>query len=194
MLLGKVEALADVGGERLTSGKTVFEDMLETLSKKKDQPLTLKGIESLDKELTGLIQKERTLDGITPEGVKLMELQDDFRDVIRNPSEDLVVGGREGFDALRDATTQWAAGKKLEEIENILEYAKKTDNPATSIKAQFRTLSKNKKRMAGYSEAEKELIKQAAESSLFADFLRTTAGSRLISSVMGSIGGIAGGS
>jgi hypothetical protein len=192
-LINKVEQLADVGGERLTSGKNIFEDMLDTLSKKKGQPLTLQGIESLDKELTGLIQKERTIAGITPEGVKLQDLQDDFRNAIRNPTEDLVVGGREGFDALQKATNQWAAGKKLEEIENIFEYAKKTDNPATSIKSQFRTLSRNKKRMAGYTPQERELIKQAAESSLFADFLRTTAGSRLISSVMGTVGGAMGG-
>jgi hypothetical protein len=193
ILINKVEQLADIGGERLTSGKSVFEDMLDTLSKKQGQPLTLKGVEDLDKELTGLIQKERTIAGISPEGLKLQDLQDDFRNVIRNPTEDLVIGGREGFDALKSATSQWAAGKKLEEIESIFEYAKKTDNPATSIKAQFRTLSRNKKRMAGYTPAEQELIKQAAESSLFADFLRTTAGSRLISSVMGTVGGALGG-
>jgi hypothetical protein len=192
-LIGKVEQLADIGGERLTSGSNIFEDMLSTLSKKQGQPLTLKGIEDLDKELTGLIQKERTIAGITPEGLKLQDLQDDFRGIIRNPTEDLVVGGREGFDALQKATNQWSAGKKLEEIENIFDYAKKTDNPATSIKAQFRTLSRNKKRMAGYTKQEQELIKQAAQSSLFADFLRTTAGSRLISSVMGTVGGAMGG-
>lgn len=193
ILISKVEKAADIGGERLTSGKTIFEDMLDTLSKKKGQALTLEGVQKLDSELTGLIQKERTITGITPEGLKLQNLQDDFRDVIRNPSEGLVVGGREGFDALQQATKQWSVGKKLEEIENILEYAKKTDNPATSIKAQFRTLSKNKKRMAGYTPDERKFINKAAESSKFADFLRTTAGSRLIGSMIGSTGGAFGG-
>ena len=193
LLITKAEKLADIGGEKVTSEKDLFEDIFETLSKKKGKNLTLAGAEKLDKKLTTMIQKERTLAGMTPEGLDLSDLQDDLREAMYNPTEGMVVGGKDGFEALKTATSQWSAAKKLEDIQQILDYANKTDNPATSIKAQFRILSRNKKRMAGYNAEERKLIEKAAESSKFADFLRTTAGSRLISSMLGSIGGAAGG-
>jgi len=192
-ILKKVESLADIGGEKVTSGKDVFEEMFETMSKRKGKNLTLAGAEKIDKKMTTLIQKERTLDGITPEGLALSDLQDDLRNAMYNPQESMVVGGKKGFEALKGATSQWSAAKKLEDIQGILDHANKMDNPATSIKAQFRVLSKNKKRMAGYTDAEKKLINQAAESSKFADFLRTVAGSRLISGIVGTAGGAVGG-
>ncbi len=180
---------ADVGGERLTSEKSVFEDMLETTELNKDKPLTLKGFETIDKKLTGLIHKERGIAGLSDEGRRMMELQDNLRELVDNPDPNMVMGGTEGFNALRNATKEYKIAKQQEELESIIEYANKTDNPATSLKAQMRVLAKNKKRMAGYDTEARKLINKAAEDGKFADFLRTTGGSRLIG---GMIGGMVG--
>ncbi len=185
----EIAKYADIGGERLTSGKSVFEDMLETTEKFKDKPLTLKGFETIDKKLTNLIHKERSVAGISNEGRELMELQDNLRDMVDNPNPDMVIGGTEGFGALRNATKEYKITKQQEELENIIEYANKTDNPATSLKAQMRVLSRNKKRMAGYDNETRALINKAATDNKFADFLRTTAGSRLIGGMVGGMVG-----
>lgn len=181
---------ADVDGEKLTSEKSIFDDMLTATEANADKPLTLKTFKTYDQKLTSLIHKERSIAGMSPEGLKLMELQDSLRDMVDNPSPDMVVGGKEGFDALRKATHEYKLSKQQEEFEKIIEYANKTDNPATSLKAQLRVLSKNKKRMAGYDAETRKLINKGAEDDKFADFLRTTLGSRLIS---GAIGGLVGG-
>lgn len=184
--INEIAKHADIGGERLVSGKNVFEDMLETTSKNADKPLTLKGFQTIDSKLTDLIHKERSPMGISDEGRRLVDLQDNLRELVDNPNPEMVVGGREGFNALRQATTEYKLTKQQEELESMISYANKTDNPATSLKAQMRTLSDNPKRLAGYDDAQRKIINQAATSSKFADFLRTTAGSRLIGAAIGA--------
>ncbi len=184
---------ADVGGEKLTSESSIFDDMLKATEPDQNKPLTLKTFETYDKKLTDLIHKERSITGISSEGHKLMELQDTLREMVDNPSPDMVTGGREGFDSLRAATKEYKLTKQQEEIERIIDYANKTDNPATSLKAQMRVLSRNRKRLAGYDPETRKLINKAAEDNKFADFLRTTAGSRLISGAIGGMVGAGGG-
>lgn len=189
----KILEHADLGGERATTGKTVFEDMLEAAATNKDKPLTLEGYKSLDSQLTDLIHAERSIGGISDKGRRIMDIQDTLRELVDNPSEDMVIGGSQGFKTLKEANTEYKLFKQQEEIERIINYANKTDNPATSLKAQMRVLSENKKRMASFSPQAREFIDKAAKDGKFADFLRTTAGSRLIGGMIGGMVGASGG-
>ena len=66
------------------------------------------------------------------------------------------------------------------------------EQPATSIKAGFRTLLHNPKRMRGFTKAERVAIKKASESGVVQDVVRTF-GSRLIPIVTGASGAGLGG-
>ncbi len=189
----KILEHADIGGERATTGKTVFEDMLDAATTNKDKPLTLEGYKSLDSQLTDLIHQERSVGGISDKGRRIMDIQDTLRDLVDSPPQDMVIGGEQGFKTLKEANKEYSLTKQQEEIERIINYANKTDNPATSMKAQARVLSDNKKRLAKYSPQAREFIEKAATDGKFADFLRTTAGSRLIGSMIGGMVGAGGG-
>lgn len=98
--------------------------------------------------------------------------------------------GKEGFEALKQGRQLWSRAAKLRDIEKIISRAEMTDNPATALKTGFRTLYHNPDRMRGYSADEKKLIKQAAESGIITDILRTF-GSRLNPIIsVGSGGGL----
>lgn len=179
----------------LDPSPSVFTGMKELVKANKGKPITLDGVEAMDKSLTTLISKEyQAVKGASPEAIKLQELQSEIRDLAYNPERGMVDGGDNGFKAYQEAVKEWSVAKKKEDIENILQRATFTDNPSTSIKKQFAALYMDKKRIRGYSEEQRAFIKKAGESSKFADFLRTTAGSRLIGSMLGGIaGGVAGG-
>lgn len=178
------------GGESLTSKTSVFKDILDVAESRKSQPLTLEGLEQLDKELTDLKFSLVHPNGmITDEGRKIAAIQNSLRESAAKASEDSVVGGKEGYKALQDGINNWAISRKIYDIEKIFSNAELTDNPATSIKAGFRNMYKNDKKLIGYTAKEKELIKRAGKSSAVGNILRTTIGSRLIS----GMGGLAGG-
>lgn len=187
---GKIEQSLPGRGS-LDPATSVFVGMKDKVSAlmKEGKPLTLNEFEEMDKSLTGLITNEYKTKGATPEATKLMELQTDIRDAVYNPDSGMVQGGREGLDAYKSAVGEWSLAKRKEDIENILQRAEFTDNPSTSIRRQFATLYMDKKRTRGYSKEQMAFIKKASESNKFADFLRTTAGSRLIGSTIGAIAG-----
>jgi len=179
---------------KIGRGTTISDKFAEELTQFRDKPMTLSNAEALDKNLTDKIANtfDVTKGGYNAEGRELIELQSKFRDMIENPDNSLIDGGREGFDSYRKATKEWAASRRMDDVENIFLRAEMTDNPATSIKTGFRTLAMNPKRMRGYTPAEAKLIQQAAKSGITADLFRT-AGSRLFPIIAGATGGGLGG-
>lgn len=179
---------------KIGRGTTISDKFAEELTQFRDRPMTLSNAEALDKNLTDKIANtfDVTKGGYNAEGRELIELQSKFRDMIENPDNSLIDGGREGFDSYRKATKEWAASRRMDDVENIFLRAEMTDNPAISIKTGFRTLAMNPKRMRGYTPAEAKLIQQAAKSGITADLFRT-AGSRLFPIIAGATGGGLGG-
>lgn len=167
-------------------GKGLFEDSTtaKVLAKLethvKGGKLDLPGIQSIDRFLASKILNETTIRGtVTDEGLKLLKVQNNLRNLVDKANPENVIGGKAGLEALKKAKKLWSKSLKLNEIEAIIEKAKFVDNPSQSIRAGFRALATNPKRLKGFSKEEVKLIKQAAKSGIVTDALKTIGG-RLI--------------
>jgi hypothetical protein len=116
---------------------------------------------------------------ITAEGRKIIEVQGAFRDAIESAAPSQVIGGKEGFLALRQARKAWQQAMKINDIERVLARAEFTDQPANSIKNGFKTILTNPKKLRGYSKEEIRLMREAASTNVQLETLRMI-GSRLL--------------
>lgn len=185
------------GDEKVLPGSTTIENIYQQALTNKDKPLTLKGIQQIDQELTDLKFDAVHPNGLpTAEGKKIGDIQRALRDSVTNATEDQVTGGKQGWQTLQNANANWAASRKIYEIDKIFQGAGMSDNPATYIKNKFKNIYLNDKKLSAYLPSERPLIMAAGKSSAAANLLRTQVGSRLISSMIGtaagSIGGIPG--
>lgn len=197
----KLKPQTDIG--KIVGGDSPFSKFVEKLTGTVDEngnviggirnkPITLDAAQELDELLGDAIDGFTENGRVTKQGKKLLDIQSEFRNMIENAGDDMLEGGKEGFQALEDARKLWATSRKLADIERIIQRAELMDNPATGIKSGFRTMLSNPSRMRGYSKAEKAAVKKAAESGFVSDILRT-AGSRLVPIIAGSSGGGLGG-
>lgn len=161
------------------AGETPITALAGRLEALRDQPISLRGAQEIDEALSGLIDKEFGVKGLSKDGKALMDLQSDFREMIRNAGPDDVSGGTSGFDALVQGRRAWAQAMKMDDLERIQQRAEGTDNPATGIKSGIRVLLANRSRVRGYSPEEITALKQAQERGVTGGLLHVF-GSRLI--------------
>jgi hypothetical protein len=173
---------------RIVGGDDAFSKFADRLGAIRGRPMTLNAAQELDELLGDAIDGFTEMGRVTKQGKKLLDIQSTLRNMIDAAGDDMVVGGREGFDALKQARGLWATSHRLNDIERIILRADQYDQPATAIKTGFRTLYNNPQKMRGYSAAERKAIKKAAESGIVGDVLRT-AGSRLLPLLTGASGG-----
>ena len=178
-----------IGGKVFTSEQKKLMDSISEYEGLKDTRLSLEDIQNLDETLGDKVTMNALTGKPDKAGYKVLEIQDKLREMVLNAPESNVLGSKAGFESLDKARKLWSAHRAMDDIERIIERAGMMDNEATSMKAGFRTLSMNKSRMRGYTPQEQELIKKAAKGQPIADLLRTTIGSRLISTVGGYAGG-----
>jgi hypothetical protein len=164
-------------GKALT-GDSQFSKLVERINQFRGQPTTLQEVQEIDEAFGDAIDGFFKDGKLQKEGKKIMDLQTAFRKQVEKALPSEVIGGKEGFDALKQGRALWSQQAKMRDIERILERASMTDNPATAIKNGFRTLYFSN-RIRGYSAEERKLIAKAAKGSLSVDVLRTL-GSRLI--------------
>lgn len=173
---------------RIVKGDDEVTKLLGRLTNLRNQKLSLRAAQEIDEALgdmvDGLIKEGR----VTKEGKRILDLQTTFRNMIDNAPEGVIAGGKEGFSSLKEARRLWSASAKMRDIEKIVTRAEMMQVPATGIKTGFRTLYNNPKRMRGFSEAERKLIKKAAETGKVGDLLNTM-GSRLVGIVTLGAGG-----
>lgn len=156
----------------------------------RDKPISLAEAQEIDEYLGEVIDGFTEMGRVTKQGKKILDVQSKFRQMIDEASPNDIVGGKEGFDALKSARKEWSKSAKLSDIERIIQRAELMDNPAQGIKSGFRTMLANPNRLRGFNEQEQAAIKKAAESGIVTDALRVF-GSRLIPIVtIGSGGGV----
>lgn len=143
------------------------------------KPLTLESAQEMD-SLLGKKASALFRSGKEDEAIDVLGIQDKLRSVIEDATDADIVGGgsKQGFEALKEARKLWAAGRRLEDIELIVNRAMSTKNPQTALQTGFKNLANNKKRLAGYTAEEKKLIQKAAKSGLLTDTV-SLLGSRL---------------
>ena len=95
-------------------------------------------------------------------GKRVLELQTKLREMVETATDNDLIGGKEGFEALKEGRELWRRQAKLRDIEKIIERAEMTDNPATSIRTGFRTLATNPNKLRGFTKEEVAAIKKAA--------------------------------
>jgi len=166
---------------RLLTGDDSFTKLVNDIDQLKNRKISLQAAQEIDEILGDRIDSlvDKTTGKLTKEGFKMQKIQDAFRKSIEDVKAEDVVGTKEGFEALKRGRKIWAKSAKLRDIEKIITRAELSDNPATAIKSGFRTLISNPNRLRGFSAQEKKLIKEAAQTGVVGDTLRTF-GSRLI--------------
>lgn len=175
-----------------TFGVSASDDLIDSFKNNlKDKNLSLKEFDELDKGLTDAIYSApyTEMGRITPQGKKLLELQDSLRGMVETATDADTLGGVEGFKALKPARDLYSRSMRLRDIEAIIEKASNTDTPAKSMATAFNNLANNPKRLKGYSKDEIKLIKKAAKTGIVTDLGRLV-GSRLNAIIAGSAGGL----
>lgn len=187
--IDKVNSLApQTEAGKTLAGDTAFTKVIEKINTLKNRPLSLAAAQEIDETLGDMVDGLIINGKVSKEGKKILDIQTTFRKMIDDADQDLVVGGKNGFDALKEGRSLWSRSAKLRDIEKIIMRAEMSDNPATAIKSGFRTLASNPARMRGFSAEQKKLIGKAANSGVVADIARVF-GSRLIPIITASTGG-----
>lgn len=180
-----------IAGEVLTSQDKILFNTLDEYTPLKGKSLTLEDIQRIDETLGDKIDSLLDNGRVTKPAKKIMDAQQKLRDLVDSVQAKDLVGGKAGVDALKDARPLWSAQAKMRDLEKIVTRAELMDNPATGIKTGFRNLYLNDKKMRGYPDEIKTLIKKAAETGVVGDLLGI-AGSRLNPIIGGAVGGVKG--
>lgn len=170
------------------AGKSEVAKIMDDLSTNiRGKQISLDEAQDIDEYLSEAIDGFIEMGRPTKQGKKLIQVQDSFRKSIENAVEGDIVGGMEGFKALKDARGLWHKASKMSDVERIITRAEMMDNPATGIKTGFRTLFNNPNRIKGFNKAERAAIEKAANSGVVGDLLKM-GGSRLVSIIAAGSG------
>lgn len=177
---------------KIANADSISSKFADELSQFKGQSMTLEDAEALDQNLSDHI--ESTYDpkrgGYTAEGRQLIKLQGSLRDMVENADPKHVGGGTDGLAAYRTAVKQWAASRRMSDVENIINQAQYADQPGKAIMSGFAKILKNPAKLKGYTDDEIALMQKAAKGGIGQDTLRIL-GSRLLPiAAIGSGGGL----
>lgn len=171
-----------------------YQGVLDMINARKGTPLTLKGAQDIDQHLGEKIQSQVMPNGqMTQAGKQMLDVQDTLREYMYNPDVTHVIGGNNGFEALQEGTRLWRKQAQLRDIESILRRASIPGaNQEQIIKSGFSALWNNQKRIRGYDDNIKAMIKDAASSGKISDGLRSLT-SRIVPAVATAVHGPAAG-
>jgi hypothetical protein len=136
---------------------------LEELQASKGSSMPLEDLERLRRIARGAASSiepdERRVAEVIVDGI------DDYMDNLS--AGDLITGSPDAGKTLSEARGVWAKLKKSDVIETAIERAKdrattQNGNYAASLRAEFQALSKNQKKMRGFTPAEKAAIRKVA--------------------------------
>lgn len=170
---------------RIIAGNDEVTNLLDRVQDLADRPLTLEAAKEVDETLGDLAYKNMDMGKFTAEGKKFLDMRSSFRRIIEDAADNDVVGGKSGFDVLKEARKYWSTSLRLRDIERIIERAQNMQVPATGIKTGFRNLIANKNALKGYSPQEIDAIRKAAKTGIITD-LMAVFGSRLNPIITGS--------
>lgn len=175
------------------AGESAVSKLYEKIPSLMNRPMTLRAAQEVDEALGDLAYASMdTFGKISKDGQKFLNMQRALRDTIENVDESMVIGGKAGFDALKDARKYWSTSLKMRDIERILQRAEGKEQPVTVIKNGFNNLLNRGDKLKGYSPAEVKAIRKAAKTGIVTDIVKL-AGSGLVPILSGVGGGAVGG-
>lgn len=176
---------------KIVGGKSDFSKFADDIAAIKDRPMSLDELQELDEMIGDAVDSHFVNGSLNKQGKKILDIQSALREMVNNADESQIVGGKEGFDALKGARKAWAQSRKMADLERIQARADNMEQPTTGIKSGVRTLLNNPKRKRGYTQAEKDALKAAGKTGIISDALRL-AGSGLVPIGGGVAGGVPG--
>lgn len=138
-------------------------------------PLTLRDVDYLDGRLQTVISQNLK---DKPAVAQLQRMRKVLTDLATKTEASDFVGGSEGFRAWKEGDRIFAAARAMKSLENVLEHAQSTQQPATTITTHIRNILKNPRTSNAFTKQEKEYLRQALDLGDIEDVVRT-GGSRL---------------
>jgi len=181
---------------RIFAGESPIYKIIDQIDTLKNRPMSLRAAQEIDEALGEMAYS--TMDNfgkISKEGKRFLDLQGELRNIIEQADESMVYGGKEGFNAIKEARKYWSTSLRMREIEKIIEKAQSREQPVTALKNGFAALLRRGDKLKGYSPKEVAAIQKAAKTGIITDVIKL-AGSGLVpigSAVAGSAGGMVGG-
>jgi len=163
---------------KFTDESATFNNHLSNFDGLEGRPLTLEVVDQIDRSLGQKVTNAFN-SGDKTMAIKLMNVQDDFRDAL---------SGTKAGKTLSDARTLAANDFRVSDLEKIVADSKNYDNSAVYIKNQYRQIAQNPRRLNSYPKDAQVFIKKIAESGPVGDLLGQL-GSRLNAVVGGAVGG-----
>lgn len=181
-------------------GKIAGEDDATTLAKSirehaGGKPMTLEEAQALDEHIGDLVDKHFTVKGLDKVGKRIVDMQSGLRDSISGADETHLVGGANGFEALKNGRKAWSQAAKMRDIESIVDGAQYADQPTTWVRNRIRTILTNKTKRRGFSDAEIAELEKVAKTGKVEGMLKAFGGRLtpyMAEAVGGSVGGIPG--
>lgn len=174
-------------------GSSPITDILNNVSSLKGKPLTLDAAKEIDEALGDMAYSTMDKFGkLNSDGKKFLDMQTALRRTIENANESMVIGGKEGFEAVKEARKLWSTSLRLRDIEKIIQNSERMEQPSNAIRVGFRTLLRNGDRIKGYSPQEVKALEKAAKTGIVTDLFRG-AGSGLVPIAAGGAGLATGG-
>ena len=177
--------------------ESIHKDTLSVVGQlNKDAASGSMGLERLDqyRQLLNEVVKKNTskLEGMNPDAFKAQEAIGALDDVVDSlGGQYLLKGTPSAIKALNEGRKYYAASARMRTTDRILETALQTDNPQTAIKTGFRNLAKQlRDNPRGWSKEEIKAVNHAARTGVLTGALKL-AGSRIISTMTGAMGGAA---
>ena len=132
------------------------------------KPVTLRELDEF-RQTVGLAMKRAE-----PQDVRTLQKIKNVVDHFADATPNITAGDAKGFGFQKEARALWARKAKTEVLDDIIEKAK---NQATGFEnglvIQMRSLANNKKRIASFSPAEQEMIKDVVRRGSVTGILRT---------------------
>jgi hypothetical protein len=144
-------------GGQIFAGPDPVTGLIQDAQALRGKPLTLQTIQEMDEGLGDRITAQYDqINGMSPEGRRLLQVQRELRDTVANLGPGDVSGGTAGFDALKQGREAYAQFAKMRDLERMQAKANEMTNPTQS----FRTMVSNYD-TRGWSDAEKAALDDA---------------------------------
>lgn len=183
-----VDAVSPVRETESLVGKNDASDLVEKLRERQDQPLTMKGVQEQDEDMTQLIESHRDITGkLDKVGQQIDDMQDEFRDQIMKAGPGDISGGSEGFEALQKARASWSQAMKMADVQRMWDIAQTRKVPQTNFENRVGTYL-NSRKAAGWTAEEKASLADAAKNGFIGGTMHVL-GDKLLSAIAGVVGG-----
>lgn len=149
-------------GGLIVAGENAVTNLVKRIENLRGKPLSLDTVQEIDEQLGDLIDKEYTLGRLSKEGKHIADIQSAFREQIERAKAGEVEGGKNGFNALKNARSAFAQSAKMRDIERLKERAERSEQPITVWRTAVKNILTNPAKSRGYSKEELAALERSA--------------------------------